>query len=293
MQAVRYTRASSIEEAVQLLADGGETARILAGGTDVIVQARERRRDIRLFVDIKHIPETMALGAAENGGLSVGAAVPLFKVYGDPDIRRRYPALVQASRVIGGTAIQGRASLGGNLANASPAADSIPAMIALGAMARTAGPEGGRTIPAAEFCAGPGRNVLQPGEVLVSIDLPSPAERSGSAWERFIPRNEMDIAVVNAAAYVAMNGDVVEDARLAIGAVAPTPLALDAAASELIGRRLDDEAIDAAARAASEAARPISDMRGTEQQRRRLAGVLIGRVLRRAAARARGEETSE
>ena len=133
----------------------------------------------------------------------------------------------------------------------------------------------------------------QPGEVLVSIDFPTPAARSGSAWERFIPRNEMDIAVVNAAAYVALDGDVVEDARLALGAVAPTPLALDDAARTLIGRRLDDETIEAAAQAASEAARPISDMRGTEQQRRRLAGVLMGRVLRRAAARARGEESSE
>ncbi len=293
LQAVRYARAGSLQEAVRLLADGGETARVLAGGTDVIVQARERRRDIRLFVDIKHIPEMMAIGPGEDGGLSIGAAVPLYKVYGNSDVQRRYPALVQSSRVIGGTAIQGRASLGGNLANASPAADSIPAMIALGAVARTAGPEGGRAIPVAAFCAGPGRSILQPGEVLVSIDLPAPASRGGSAWERFIPRNEMDIAVVNAAAYVALNGDVIEDARLAIGAVAPTPLALDEAARALIGRRLDDETIDAAARAASEAARPISDMRGSEQQRRRLTGVLMGRVLRRAAARARGEETAE
>jgi carbon-monoxide dehydrogenase medium subunit len=293
MQAVRYARAASLEEAVQLLGDGGETARVLAGGTDVIVQARERRRDIRLFVDVKHIPETMALSPGEDGGLRIGAAMPLYQVYGDPDVRRRYPALVEASRVIGGTAIKGRASLGGNLANASPAADSIPAMIALGAVARTVGPNDGRAIPVADFCTAPGRSVLQPGELLVSIDFPAPATHSGSAWERFIPRNEMDIAVVNAAAYVELSGDVVQDARLAIGAVAPTPLALIDAARALIGRRLDEDTIKAASQAASEAARPISDMRGTEQQRRRLAGVLMGRVLRRAAARARGEEAAE
>ena len=276
-----------------MLREGGEGARILAGGTDVIVQARERRRDIDVLVDIKHIPQVGTLSFSAAGGLEVGAGVPLYRVYADPDVRKHYPALVASARVIGGTAIQGRATLGGNLANASPAADSIPAMIVLGGVARTAGPNGTRDIPVAAFCTGPGRNVLEPGEFIVSLHFPTPAARSGSAWERFIPRNEMDIAVVNAAAYVALEGDVVTEARLALGAVAPTPLALEDAARALVGSRLDDAAIDGAARDAIAAARPISDMRGTEGQRRHLVGVLIGRVIRKAAARARGEEVAE
>ncbi len=292
MQALRYARASTVDEAVQLLRAGGEAARVLAGGTDVIVQARERRRDIDLLVDIKRVPEVSTLSFGP-GGLDVGAAVPLYRVYGDPDVRRYYPALVEASHVIGGTAIQGRATLGGNLANASPAADSIPAMIVLGAVARIAGPNGAREVAVADFCTGPGRSVLQPSEFIVSLYFPAPAPRSGAAWERFIPRNEMDIAVVNAAAYVALDGDVVTDARLALGAVAPTPLALTDVAASLVGRPLNDAAIAAAAAAATAASRPISDMRGSEAYRRRLVGVLVARVLRKAAARARGEEVHE
>jgi carbon-monoxide dehydrogenase medium subunit len=166
-------------------------------------------------------------------------------------------------------------------------------MMVLDGVARVAGPNGPRDVAVAQFCTGPGRSVLEPGEFIVSLHFPPPAAGSGAAWERFIPRNEMDIAVVNAAAYVRLEGDTVADVRLALGAVAPTPLALTEVAARLVGRRLDDAAIAEAAAGASAAARPISDMRGTEGQRRRLAGVLTGRVLRKAAARARGEEVTE
>ncbi|MEZ4501568.1 MAG: xanthine dehydrogenase family protein subunit M [Dehalococcoidia bacterium] len=290
MQAVRYARASSVDEAVQLLRDGGPTTKVLAGGTDVIVLARERRRDVGLLVDIKRIPDLVGIHHSAGDGLDVGAATPLYRVYGDADVLRDYRALAQASHVIGGTAIQGRASLGGNLANSSPAADSIPAMIALDGVAHIAGPNGAREVPVAEFCTGPGANVLEAGEFVVKLHFPPRAANSGSAWERFIPRNEMDIAVVNAAASITLEGDVVADARLALGAVAPTPLRLTEAAQALVGRRLDDATIEAASAAAAAAARPISDMRGTEAYRRHLAGVLTGRVMRAAAARARGEE---
>ncbi|MEX2031314.1 MAG: FAD binding domain-containing protein, partial [Dehalococcoidia bacterium] len=169
----------------------------------------------------------------------------------------------------------------------------IPAMIALGGVARLAGPNGPREVPVAEFCTAPGRNVLQPGEFIVTLHFPAPPAHSGSAWERFIPRNEMDIAVVNAGAYLVLDGDVVTEARLALGAAAPTPLTLTAAQEALIGRRLDDTTIDAAAKAASDAAQPISDMRGSVKQRKHLAGILTARVIRKAAARARGEEVTE
>ena len=290
MQAVKYARATSVDEAVQMLRDGGDVARVLAGGTDVIVLARERRRDIDLFVDIKHIPDLIGIDYKAGQGLTLGAATPLYEVYNHPDVKAHYPALVEASHVIGGTAIQGRASLGGNLANSSPAADGIPAMIALGGTAHIAGPNGRRDVPIAEFCTAPGRNVLETGEFIVSLSFPDPAANSGSAWERFIPRNEMDIAVTNAGVYLALDGDTVADARVAIGAVAPTPLLVPAAAEALIGKPLTDETIEAAAEAARQAANPITDMRGTADQRRHLAGVLVKRVLNKAAARARGDE---
>lgn len=288
MQALRYARVTSVDEAVQRLREGGETARVLAGGTDVIVQARERRRVIDLFVDIKHIPEVMALTYNAQGGLSVGAAVPLYQVYGHADVERVYPALRAAAHVIGGKAIQGRASLGGNLGNASPAADSIPAMMVLDGVAHIAGPNGRREVRVDAFCTAPGRSVLQPGEFVVSIQFAQPAAHSGNAWERFIPRNEMDIAVVNAACSITLEGETVTEARIALGAVAPTPLMVPSAAEALVGRRLTDDTIAAAGAAAKEAATPIEDMRGTVRQRKHLADVLVQRVVRAAAERARG-----
>jgi carbon-monoxide dehydrogenase medium subunit len=287
MQDVRYVKAISVDEAVALLERGGPTARVLAGGTDVIVQARERRRDIALFVDIKPILETQDLQYDADAGLTVGAARPCYRIYDNETVRRLYPALIEATTVIGGVAIQGRASLGGNLCNSSPAADSIPAMIVLGGSANIAGPGGRRSVPVEEFCTGPGRNVLAAGEFVVSLRFPAPAPASGAAWQRFIPRNEMDIAVANAAAYVRLEGEMVRDARIAIGAVAPTPLLVDEAAAALIGRPLTDESIAAAAAAAKAAARPIDDMRGSVRQRQHLAAVLTERTLRQAISRAR------
>jgi len=287
LQNLKYARARDIDEAARLLAEGGPTARVLAGGTDVIVQARERKRPVGLFVDIKKIAAVQELRYDAAAGLTVGAATPCYRIYEDDVVRRLYPALVEATSVVGGTAIQGRASLGGNLCNSSPAADTVPAMIALDAAVTIAGPGGGRrTVAVAAFCTGPGQNVLAQGEFVVSILFPPPAAGSGAAWERFIPRNEMDIAVANAASCLRIEGGRVSAARIAIGAVAPTALLLEDAAAALVGKPLSDETVVAAAAAAKAAARPIDDMRGSIKQRRHLAGVLVERTLRRAAARA-------
>jgi xanthine dehydrogenase FAD-binding subunit len=286
MQALKYARASSVDEAVQLLRDGGPTARVLAGGTDIIVLARERRRKVELFVDIKHITETMALSYDASNGLTVGSATPLYRIYGDKDVQRHYPALAQASHVIGGTAIQGRASLGGNLANSGPAGDSIPAMMALNGTALVAGPNGRREVAIDQFCTGPGQNVLEPGEFIVSLHFPHPAAHSGSAWERFIPRNEMDIAVANSATYLVLNGNVVTEARIALGAVGPKVFMVPTDA--LVGKPLTDETIAAAGQAAKDTATPIDDMRGSVKQRKHLSDVLTQRTIRAAAERARG-----
>jgi len=288
LQDVKYARASSVAEAVSLLSQGGATARVLAGGTDIIVQARERRRPVSLFVDIKPIPETQQLTYDADAGLTIGAATPCYVIYNDDTVKRLYSALIEASTVIGGVAIQGRASLGGNLCNSGPAADSVPAMMVLQGTANIAGPNGTRSVPIEDFNTGPGTNVLQPGEFVVSLHFPSPAPNSGAAWERFIPRNEMDIAVTNAAAYVRFEGGNVAAARIAIGAVAPTVLMVPDAVSAIVGKPLSEESIKAAGAAARATARPIEDMRGTIKQRKHLSAVLVERTLRKAAERARG-----
>ena len=285
VQAVKYARAATVEEASDLLRGGGDAV-ILAGGTDVIVQARERVRNIDLFVDIKHIPETMELSYDRADGLTVGAATPCHQIYGDEAVRELYPALVDSTTLIGGTAIQGRASLGGNLCNSSPAADTIPTLIVLEAQVEIAGPGGRRSVAVEDFCTGPGRNVLDEGEFVVSLRFPPPAENSGARFIRFIPRNEMDIAVANAATQLRFEGGSVAWARVAIGAVAPTPLLVAEAGEALVGRPLSDESIAAAAAASRAAASPIDDMRGSIRQRVHLAGVLTERTIRQAAERA-------
>jgi carbon-monoxide dehydrogenase medium subunit len=288
LQDVKYVKASSVAEAVSLLAQGGATARVLAGGTDIIVQARERRRPVDLFVDIKPIAETQELKYDADAGLTIGAATPCYIIYNNETVKRLYPALVEAATVIGGVAIQGRASLGGNLCNSGPAADSVPAMMVLQGTANIAGPSGTRSVPIEDFNTGPGQNVLQPGEFVVSLHFPSPAPNSGAAWERFIPRNEMDIAVTNAACYVRFDGQNVSAARVAIGAVAPKALMVPDAVSAIVGKPLTEETIKAAGQAAKAAATPIDDMRGTIKQRKHLSAVLVERTLRKAAERARG-----
>jgi CO/xanthine dehydrogenase FAD-binding subunit len=288
LQKIKYSRAGSIDEAVSLLEKAGPVARVLAGGTDVIVQARERRRQIELLVDIKHIPETQGIRFSPQDGLTIGASTPCYRIYADETVQRLYPALVEATSIIGGTAIQGRASLGGNLCNSSPAGDSIPAMIVLEGVANIAGPNGRRSVPVDSFCTAPGRNVLENGEFVISIQFPPPAPNSGAAWARFIPRNEMDIAVANAGVQLRFDGNNVSWAKVAIGAVAPTVLVVPEAAAALTGKPLSDATIAEAGAAAKAAARPIDDMRGSIKQRKHLADVYVQRMVRKAGERARG-----
>jgi carbon-monoxide dehydrogenase medium subunit len=231
----------------------------------------------------------MALSFDQGQGLTLGAAVPCYRIYHHADVLQHYPGLIDAVSIIGGTAIQGRASVGGNLCNSGPAGDTIPALIALSAEARIVGSGGERRVPVEEFCTGPGRNVLKNDELLVSLHLPAPAPRSGARYLRFIPRNEMDIAEVGAGAWVRLNaaGDRFESARIALGAVAPTPLFVREAGAALAGQPVTEASIAQAAALAQAAARPISDMRGTAEHRRHLVGVLTRRALNGAIDRAR------
>jgi carbon-monoxide dehydrogenase medium subunit len=253
------------------------------------VQLREERKGARVVVDIKGVPEVNILRHDAESGLELGAAVPCWRIASDPTVRAAYPGLVDAVSLIGGVQIQGRATVGGNLCNASPAADSAPALIVHQATCIIVGRNGRRELPVEDFCSGPGRNALQRGEMLLAFRVPAPPKRFGAHYLRFIPRNEMDIAVVGAGASVVLDERLerIVNARLALGADAPTPLFVREAGDYLVGKLASPEALGEAARIAQEAARPISDMRGTVVQRKHLSGVLARRALSEAVERAR------
>jgi CO/xanthine dehydrogenase FAD-binding subunit len=286
---IDYAAPTNVADAVALLGGKGDRARILAGGTDLIVQLREHRRDLDLLVDIKHVPEANELRYDPKAGLTLGAAVPCYRIYEDPEVARLYPGLIDAAALVGGIQIQSRASVGGNLCNASPAADTIPALIAHGAVCVIAGPKGRREVPVEQFCTGPGKTVLGRGELLLSLRLPPPPRRFGAAYLRFIPRNEMDIAVVGAGVSLTLDeaGGRCTAARIALGAVAATPLLVPAAGAALVDGALNESLIDKAATVAQQAARPISDMRGDADYRRHLVKVLVKRALHTAVRRAK------
>ena len=269
------------------MAEKGPKARALAGGTDILVQLRANRYRIDRLVDVKHIPEMNVLTLNANG-LTVGAAVPCYKVYENAEISKVYPGLNDCTSLIGGIQIQSRASMGGNLCNAAPSADTIPMQIAYGGVANVQGPKGKRTVPVEQFCSGPGRSVLQDGELLVSIHFPRPKAGTGANYLRFIPRNEMDIAVAGAGVTVILKNGTIESGRIAIASVAPTPVYCKEASDYLAGKPATEATILAASELAKKDAKPITDMRGTIEQRIHLVGVLTKRALTTAVTRAKG-----
>ena len=289
MKDFSYAAPTSLAEASRLLAAANGKARILAGGTDIIVQLREGLRDADLVVDVKKIPELTELNFAPGKGLRLGASVPCYQIYENPAVAQAYPALADAARIVGGWQIQSRASVGGNLCNSSPAGDTIPALIAHSVTCVIAGPKGQREVKVEEFCTGPGKNVLQPGELLVSLVFPPSAPGSSSAYERFIPRNEMDIAVVGAGSCVTLSADGkrIEQARIGLCAVAPTPKFAAEASQLLTGQPPTEETFAKAGELAKKVAQPITDMRGTIEYRTHLVGVLVKRTLAKSAERAR------
>ncbi len=291
LKAIDYAAPTTVAQAAQLLADKGDRARVLAGGTDIIVQVREGRRDLDLLVDVKNIPELNELTFDPVKGLTIGAAVPCCRIYEDAKIAKAYPGLIDAVALIGGIQIQSRASLGGNLCNASPAADTIPALIVHEAVCVIAGAKGPRELPVEQFCTAPGRTALARGELLVSLRVPPPRPHFGASYLRFIPRNEMDIAVVGVGAGLTLddNGQRCTAARIALAAVAPTPLYVADASAALVDGTLTEALIEKAAGLARSAARPINDMRGDADFRRHLVAVFTKRAVNAALARAKGK----
>jgi CO/xanthine dehydrogenase FAD-binding subunit len=261
----------------------------LSGGTDLIAQLRDGRLQADLLVDIKEVPAANEMLFDPVKGLHLGAAVPCYRICGDATIARVYPGLAEAVALIGGTQIQSRASVGGNLCNASPAADSIPALIVHQAICVVSGPAGHREVAVEDFCTGPGETILHRDEFLVSLHIPPPGPRFGAAYLRFTPRNEMDIAVCGAGVSLTLAPGLaeIESAHVALGAVAPTPLLVAEAGDYLRGKPVSPETLNEAARIAQAAARPINDMRGTVAYRKHLSAVLTRRALEKAIERAR------
>jgi len=282
-----YEAPQTIDEAVTLLTAAGASARPLAGGTDLLVQIRSGRIAPGRVVDLKRIPELRRI-EEEGGAFRIGAAVSGAELGEHEALRTAWPGVVEAMELIGSAQIQGRASLAGNLCNASPAADSVPALIAAGAVCTVIGSDGRREVPVEDIVVAPGQTSLMPGEVVVDFRLPAPEPRSGDAYLRMIPRTEMDIAIVGAGARVVLDErGTCTACRIAVGAVAPRPLLIEEAGAALVGRVPDDAALEALAEAVRAAADPIDDKRGTRPYRIHVSGVLARRAARIAIERAR------
>jgi CO/xanthine dehydrogenase FAD-binding subunit len=283
---MKYAAPKSVAEAIELLASDPDS-RVFAGATDLIPQIRSGRPEPSLLVDLKTVDGLTSVG--ESGGMwTIGAATPTSELTSNSAFSASLPGLSEASGLIGSDQIQNRSSWGGNLCNASPAADSVPSLIANGARAIVVGPNGSRTVSVDQIVTGPGQTSLASGEIVTEFEVDVPESNTSDAYLRLIPRTEMDIAVVGAAVRVTMDGDICSAASVVLGAVAPTAVRVPDAEAALVGSTLDEGALAGVAAAASAACNPIDDRRGTIEYRRQVAGVLAKRAAVIAADRARG-----
>ena len=285
---MRYHVAESFEEASRLAVAAGGVTRFLAGGTDVLVQMRAGTVTPDDLIDLKKIPGVRDIAQAADGGWRIGVAVSGAQLGAHEGVKRDWPGVVEGMELVGSTQVQGRATLIGNLCNGSPAADGVPALVAAGATVTVTGPGGTRKLAIEAIPAGPGRTALKPGEVISGLALPPRGAQGGDAYLRFIPRTEMDIAVVGCAVNLRLDGDTIVEARVVLGAVAPTVVLVPEAAGAIIGTTLDDAALAALDAAAQAACKPIDDKRGTIAFRTEVAGVLARRAARTAYDRAKG-----
>jgi carbon-monoxide dehydrogenase medium subunit len=286
---MQYEAPETTKAAVALLAKAKGSAYVLAGGSDLLVRMRGGFVEPDLVVDIKRIKPMREVKKSATG-FTIGAAVPCAELTENKALVKAWPGVVEAASLIGSKQVQGRCTISGNLCNASPAADSVPALVAAGAKAVVQGPKGKRTVAVEQIPVGPGKNALKKGELIESIVLPARKPRSGDAYLRFIPRSEMDIAVVSAGVNLTLDAKgVITAARVALGAVAPTVQLVAAAAKAIVGTKLDDAALEKLGAAASAACRPIDDKRGTVEFRTKVAAVLAKRAAKIAYSRAGGK----
>ena len=287
MPSLNYVAPTTVSDAVKILAAASGPTRVMSGGTDLLVQLRSGRLKPDLIVDTKKIPGIIGITKNADGGFTIGAATSGALLGENAALVAAYPGVVEAAQLIGSTQVQGRASLAGNLCNASPAADSVPAMIATGTTVTIAGPNGTRTAAVETIVIGPGRTSLAKGEMITAFHLPPINGKTGDAYLRFIPRTEMDIAVVGCGVCVTLDASgTITAAKISMGAVAPTQVQVDP--SCIIGSKLDDAALARLDAAAQAVCNPIDDKRGTIEFRTKVAGVLARRTAAIAVARAGG-----
>ena len=288
MSETQYLAPNSIDEAVKAHSAANGKARFLAGGTDLLVQIKSGIRKPNLVIDVKKIVELNSIIEISDNEFKIGAAVSGANLNRNKKFANLWPGVLEAFRLIGSEQIQGRASLGGNLCNGSPAGDSVPALVAAGCTVTIAGPDGSRNISIETFHKGPGKTVLENGEMLVSINFPKRAANSGDAYLRMTPRTEMDIAVVGCGVNITMENGVCTHARVSLGAVAPTPLLIDEASEIMVGTDINSEIIKKVSEICMEACNPINDKRGTIDYRTKVAGVLFKRTVLTAIDRIKG-----
>ena len=285
---MQYHTPATFEDAAKIAFDAQGITRFLAGGTDVLVQLRSDLVEPDTLIDVKKIEGTNNITKNADGSWTLGVAVSGAEMSEHPELGNDWPGLVEAMDLIGSTQVQGRATLTGNLCNGSPAADSVPVMFATGATVSVTGPDGTREVAVEDIPAGPGKTNLAKGELVSAIHIPPRGQGGGDAYLRFIPRTEMDIEVVGCGVNLRVDGDTITEARIALGAVAPTVVLVPDAAAAIVGTKLDDAALDALAAAASAACNPIDDKRGTVEFRTHVAGVLAKRAAKIAYDRAKG-----
>lgn len=285
---MNYHTPTSFADASAIAAAAGGTTRFLAGGTDVLVQLRSDIVTPDDLIDVKHIPGVKDITKNADGSWTLGVAVAGAEMTENAELMADWPGLVEGMDLVGSTQVQGRATLVGNLCNGSPAADSVPAMVTAGVTMTVTGPNGSREMAVEDIPAGPGRTNLAKGEMISAVHIPARGENGGDAYLRFIPRTEMDIAVVGAAVSLRLDGDTITEARVSLGAVAPTVLLVEEAANAIIGTTLDEAALEKLAAAATAACNPITDKRGTIEFRKKVAGVLACRAAKIAYERAKG-----
>lgn len=285
---MKYYKPSTFAEASAIASKCTGTTRYLAGGTDVLVQLRAGIVEPDDLIDIKGIAGVGDITCQADGSWRIGAAVSGASLGDCAELVADWPGVVEGMELVGSTQVQGRATLAGNLCNGSPAADSVPGLVAAGAQVEITGPNGVRTVDVIDIPAGPGKTTLAKGDIISAVIIPARGASSGDAYLRFIPRTEMDIAVVGCAVSLTLEGDKIATARVSLGAVAPTVLLVEEAAQVLIGTTLDDTALAALSQSAQAGARPISDKRGTAEFRTDLVGVLAKRTAKIAYGRAKG-----
>jgi carbon-monoxide dehydrogenase medium subunit len=288
MSDTQYLAAKTIDEAVQAHNQANGSARFLAGGTDLLVQIKSGIKKPNLVIDVKKIVELNNIEEISENEFIVGASVSGANLNRNKKFASLWPGVIEAFRLIGSEQIQGRASLGGNLCNGSPAGDSVPALIAAGCTAIIAGPDGKKELPIEEFHTGPGKTVLKNGEMLVSLKFPKRESNSSDAYLRMTPRTEMDIAVVGCGVNLTLDNDICTSVRVSLGAVAPTPLLIKEASDIMVGTNLNSEVLDKVAQICMESCNPINDKRGTIEYRTKVAGVLFKRATLIAIDRIKG-----